>query len=83
MRTSECKVSAMFVRCQPQSKHVDKLKSHIRNFSKIRWVKFALFLAPRHGRTDTTRLVAAIGNFFANAPRNGSFKYTVQGIKYA
>jgi len=42
---------------------------------------FALFLAPRQGRTDTTRLVAAIGNFFANAPRNGPFKNTVQGIK--
>jgi len=66
---------------KPQCKHVDELKSHKRNFSKIRSVMVALFLGPRHGRTDTTRLVPAIGNFLSNASRNGSFKNTVQGIK--
>ena len=81
MYTSERKVSVMFVRYQPQCQHVDKLKSHLRNFTKIRSVTVALFLAPRHGRIDTTRLVAAIGNFFAKEPRNGSFKNTVQRIK--
>jgi len=81
MYTSKCKVSAMFMRYQPQCQHVDNLKSHIRNFTKIRSVTVALFLEPRHGRTDTKRLVAAIGNFYAKASKNGSLKNTVQRIK--